>query len=164
MLISLVLSKFPDSKDIQNTLKHLGYIVEIENNDWENPNIKQADVLFEFYPSKDDIEWVCILDIYIQNKIQITPEKLFYFDCVKNIAKKLACDVVCCCTDNAVVENIENNPYLDFAYINPTWFLVDDRGVKYIDEPPNNPLKIIRSIQQEMEDYLKSYYYKVNSI
>lgn len=159
ILINLILSKFPNPQNIQNALKHLGYIVQIENDDWENPNIKQADVLFELYPSKDDVKWVCILNIYIQ-KNQISPaiEKWFYFDCAKNIAETLACDVVCCCTDNAVVENTENNPYLDFAYINQTWFLVDDMGVKYIDEPPNNSLKIIRSIQQEMEDYLKPYY------
>lgn len=82
----------------------------------------------------------------------------------KNIANTALCDVVCCYFDNKIINDISYHPYLDFAYINKHWYLIDDINATYANDGHHGNIIIVRYIDKEMHHFLThGTYWHTNS-
>ncbi|WFF39125.1 hypothetical protein LU290_02535 [Moraxella nasibovis] len=165
MNIDLILSKIPSQNQLSQIFKNFGFktCVFLQENDWESLENDSSEIIVNFSKILDK-KWLCHLDIFIDKHIE--NEKLFYFQISKQIALIIPCDVICCYYDNEIINSpISNNPFYDFAYIDNHWYLIDDANADYAnDELKGGDIKIIKSIDKEMEYFLlNKCYLKTNS-
>lgn len=62
--------------------------------------------------------------------------------------------MICCYFDNHIINSNTKNPYLDFAYIDKHWYLIDDINAAYANNRHHGDITIIRCIDQEMNYFL----------
>lgn len=154
MNLDLISSKIPTKQSLDRVFKNFGYdnYVMMTDHDWQNN--ASADVYIQTEPLIDK-KWQCHLSIFCKDffddKIS---EKLLYFLMAKNIADINSCDVICCYFDNHIINSNTKNPYLDFAYIDKHWYLIDDINTAYANNRHHGDITIIRCIDQEMNYFL----------
>lgn len=164
MNIDLILSKIPNQKQLNHIFKEFGFkaCVFLQENNWEILENDDSEIIINFLDTIDQ-KWLCHLEIFIFKKIE--NEKLFYFIIAKQISQIINCDVICCYFDNEIINSlISNNPFYDFSYINHHWYLIDDSNADYANnELKGGEIKIIKSIDEEMEYFLASGDYLHNN-
>ncbi|MDO4441980.1 MAG: hypothetical protein Q4B81_07335 [Moraxella sp.] len=156
MNIDLILSKIPSQNQLSQIFKNFGFktCVFLQENDWESLENDSSEIIVNFSKILDK-KWRCYLDIFINKRIE--NEKLFYFTTAKQLAQIADCNVICCYYDNEIINNPpDNNHFYDFAYTNNHWYLIDDSNADYAnDELKGGEIKIIKSIDKEMEYFLE---------
>lgn len=163
MLINLTLSALPSKPQFQQIFKELGFddcFIIKDDDDWLNaPNNDNIAFVYNISPYRHK-KWQYYIDISISDKV-VNDEKWLYFTIAKKIGELTPCDILCHYYDNDIInDNIHNDPYYDFAFIDNGWYLIDDVDLFYDDnleevEKNKRDIIIVKSIEKEMKYFLE---------